>query len=219
MDDNTSWFGGRFFRRPPVPPGPPGAPPMPPGVPPPPPGWPFGPNPWLALVRRRARARRGDVRSAILALLGEQPRNGYQIIQELEQRSHGSWRPSPGAVYPALQQLEDEGLIRVDTEGGGRVFHLTDRGRTAGAAREDEPPPWEATATGAADGRAALMEAIRQLMGAAGQVTQSGTPAQIAAAQRAVHDARRALYRILAEDDVDQGGGDGDDGDDGDDDE
>src|SRR5438045_2643604 len=126
-------FGGKFFRggggHPPHPPGGPGAPggpPMPPGVPPMPP-FPWGPGPWMALLRRRARARRGEVRHAILALLAEEARNGYQIMQALEQRTRGMWRPSPGAVYPALQQLEDEGLIRVDTAGGGRVFHLTDR--------------------------------------------------------------------------------------------
>jgi hypothetical protein len=82
------------------------------------PGWfgfggPFGRNPFGGHpVARRGRAKRGDVRAAILVLVAEQPRNGYQVMQELERRSGGSWRPSPGSVYPAFQQLEDEGLIR-----------------------------------------------------------------------------------------------------------
>src|SRR5579884_3118357 len=77
------------------------------------------------------RAGRGDIRSAILALLAEQPMHGYQIIQELERRSEGAWRPSPGSVYPTLQQLEDEGLVKtVEQEGGRKVFELTDAGRT-----------------------------------------------------------------------------------------
>src|SRR5262245_47011377 len=122
-------FGGH--RRPPPgrPPGsgfgPGGFPPGPPGAPPF--GGPFGP--WQMAMRLRGRARRGDVRAGILALLAEQPRNGYQIMQELQQRSRGMWRPSPGSVYPALEQLEDEGLVRAETTAAGRAYHLTERGR------------------------------------------------------------------------------------------
>src|SRR3954449_8563292 len=79
----------------------------------------FGP-PW----RRGRRIRRGDVRAAILLLVEEEPRNGYQIMQELESRSGGAWRPSPGSVYPALQLLADEGLIRSETRDGGNIFEL-----------------------------------------------------------------------------------------------
>src|SRR5262245_46977816 len=91
---------------------------------------PFGGFPW-GFFGRRARARRGDVRAAILALLAEEPMNGYQIMQKLEEKSRGSWRPSPGSVYPALQQLVDEGLIRAETSGGGRLYELTKQGRAA----------------------------------------------------------------------------------------
>ena len=77
---------------------------------------------------RGPRARRGDVRAAALLLLAEEPRNGYQIMQEIEKRSGGVWRPSPGSVYPALAQLEDEGLIRVDEQEGRRSYTLTDIG-------------------------------------------------------------------------------------------
>ena len=78
-----------------------------------PPGFPFHRG-------RGPRARRGDVRAALLALLAEEPRNGYQLMQEIERRSDGAWRPSPGSVYPALQQLEDEGLIRAEVQDGSR---------------------------------------------------------------------------------------------------
>jgi DNA-binding PadR family transcriptional regulator len=212
--DHPFSAGGRFFRggRPPVPPGG-GVPPVPPGPPGAPPFPPFGPgmNPWVAMFRGRRRARRGDVRFAILTVIGEQPRNGYQIMQELEQKSRGLWRPSPGSVYPALQQLEDEGLVRVDTTDGGRVYHLTDAGKKAIADRDDDDaaPPWPWAAV-VGDGRAELMHAIRQLMAAAGQVAQAGTTAQLAAANDIVREARRALYRILAEDDAAPGDADAD---------
>ena len=78
---------------------------------------------------RGRRIRRGDVRAAILLLLEEEPRNGYQVMQELESRSGGTWRPSPGSVYPALQLLADEGLVRSEARDGGNVFELTDAGR------------------------------------------------------------------------------------------
>ena len=90
-------------------------------------GGPFGgPPPWAG---RRSKARRGDVRAAILALLAEEPRNGYQLIQEIDERSDGEWRPSPGAVYPALQQLTDEGLIEADEQDGRRTFRLSETRR------------------------------------------------------------------------------------------
>src|SRR5690349_24054478 len=90
------------------------------------------------------RARRGDIRTAALLLLAEEPRNGYQIMQEVEERSGGVWRPSPGSVYPALSQLEDEGLIHTQDEDGRRVFAITDAGREVVAARgEDRLAPWE----------------------------------------------------------------------------
>src|SRR3954471_20452280 len=93
---------------------------------------------------RGPRARRGDVRAALLVLLAEEPRNGYQLMQEIEQRSDGAWRPSPGSVYPALQQLEDEGLVTTATRDGGRVYELTDAGRTQVDERGDAPAPWDA---------------------------------------------------------------------------
>src|SRR4051794_27554760 len=98
-------------------------------------GGPFG---------RGGRARRGDVRAALLALLAEEPRNGYQLMQEIERRSEGVWRPSPGSVYPALQQLEDEGLVRQVEQEGRKLYELTDEGRAHVAERGDElAAPWD----------------------------------------------------------------------------
>src|SRR5919108_1951248 len=87
---------------------------------------------------RGPRARRGDVRAALLVLLAEEPRNGYQLMQEIEQRSDGVWRPSPGSVYPALQQLEDEGLVRVEPGEGRKAYGLTDEGRAYVEEHADE---------------------------------------------------------------------------------
>ena len=86
---------------------------------------------------RGRKARRGDIRTAGLLLLAEEPRNGYQIMQEVEERSGGVWRPSPGSVYPALQQLEDEGLIRSQEADGRKLFALTEAGSALGAVGAD----------------------------------------------------------------------------------
>src|ERR687889_26340 len=107
---------------------------------------PFGP-PWFGGGPRwrGSKARRGDVRSAILAVLAERPMNGYQIIQEIAERSGGAWKPSPGSIYPTLQQLEDEGLVTADAATGRRTFTLTDEGRAYVAEHADEvAAPWEA---------------------------------------------------------------------------
>ncbi len=164
-------------------------------------GNPWGGNPFSFFFHRGPRARRGDVRAAILALLAEQPRNGYQIMQELEQRSRGLWRPSPGSVYPALQQLEDEGLVRAAESGGGRVFELTERGRAYAKEHAKElASPWEAVSNVAGDEVVDMIGLCRQLGVAAVQVARAGNAAQLAQARKVVAEARRALYRLLAED-------------------
>ena len=97
---------------------------------------PFGP--WDRLRHRGGRGRRANVREAILTLLAERPMHGYEMIQEIEQRSRGAWRPSPVSVYPTLQLLEDEGLIVAEpAEGGRKRYSLTDNGRAVGVALED----------------------------------------------------------------------------------
>jgi DNA-binding PadR family transcriptional regulator len=166
-------------------------------------GFPFGNFPWGG-GRRGPRARRGDIRAAILALLAESPRNGYQIMQELEQRSRGMWRPSPGSVYPALQQLEDEGLIQAKEEGTGRVFQLTEQGQKYVAEhRAETQAPWEWSTTEAEEGAYDLFGQIRPIVSALTQIVSSGQPEQLAKARKVLSDTRRGLYAILSEEDPD----------------
>jgi DNA-binding PadR family transcriptional regulator len=154
---------------------------------------------------RGPRARRGDVRAALLVLLGEEPRNGYQLMQAIEDRSDGVWRPSPGSVYPALQQLEDEGLVRVEEREGGKVYALTDAGRSyVDERREQLGTPWEAVKGDMGEGAWELMSPMRQIGMALFQLMHSGSAAQQAEAAEVLADTRRALYRILAEDAPDE---------------
>ena len=148
--------------------------------------------------RGRSRARRGDVRLALLRLLAEEPANGYQLMQTIEERSGGRWRPSPGSVYPTLAQLEDEGLIRSAEAEGARRFEITDAGRTHLEGRAEEPAPWELgdDEPSAKD----LKSAIAGIAAAAWQVGQAGSDRQRAQASELLLETRRALYRILAED-------------------
>jgi DNA-binding PadR family transcriptional regulator len=148
----------------------------------------------------RGRARRGDVRAALLVLLEEEPRNGYGLMQEIEQRSEGAWRPSPGSVYPALQQLEDEGLVRSEETDGRKLFHLTDAGREAAEAIGAEGAPWDAASESVDSDVWELFNVARQVGMAIFQLAQAGTPEQIAAAKEILSNARRSLYGILAED-------------------
>jgi DNA-binding PadR family transcriptional regulator len=150
---------------------------------------------------RPPRARRGDVRAGILALLAEAPRNGYQIMQELEARSRGMWRPSPGSVYPALQQLEDEGLVRAEEAGTGRVYQLTEQGRAYVAEHKDETAaPWEWQGSAESEEAFDLMGQVRHIAGALWQIASAGEPGQIAEARKVLSETRRALYAILAKD-------------------
>jgi len=145
------------------------------------------------------RAGRGDIRTAILVLLAEEPMHGYQIIQELTERTGGVWRPSPGSVYPTLQQLQDEELVReAPSESGKRVYELTDAGReqVAGA-----PAPWSEVGGESAEALATLHDLVHQVMAATRQVAHAGTPVQLESAQEVLRDTRRRLYRLLAEED------------------
>jgi DNA-binding PadR family transcriptional regulator len=145
-----------------------------------------------------ARARRGDVRAAVLRLLSESPMHGYQIIQELSARSGGAWSPSAGSVYPTLQLLADEGLIVSAETAGKKVFSLTDAGTAAVAETVDQPAPWEDAAQG--DAGNGYREATGKFMAAAFQVGKNGTKAQTDAAIEILNDARKRLYAILSED-------------------
>ena len=138
---------------------------------------------------------------ALLMLLSvEHPLNGYQLMQGLEERSDGRWRPSPGSVYPALAQLEDEGLIRsVPSEGeSGRSFELTDAGRAHLEERGEQKAPWEEPEGEAGNPRPRFKHSLGGLMRAVMHVAQDGTPEQIEEALNILDDARKKLYRLLA---------------------
>jgi DNA-binding PadR family transcriptional regulator len=179
------------------------------------PGFPGGPHFtaawWMGDPRmgRGPRAKRGDVRAAALALLAEGPMNGYQIIQEIGERSDGMWRPSPGSVYPALQQLEDEGLIVAQAdESGRRSYQLTSEGRDYVEAHPDEVrAPWDAVAGSVGDSAIQMRHLIGQVGMAAFQVLSAGTDGQVRQARQILTDARKALYRVLAADDEDAADG------------
>jgi DNA-binding PadR family transcriptional regulator len=161
------------------------------------PGGPFGRGP---RGRGRGRARRGDVRLALLRLLAEEPSNGYQLMQTIEERSGGRWRPSPGSVYPTLSQLEDEGLIRSAEVEGARRFEITDAGREHLESRADEPAPWDPIDE---DGENAITELgplVIQIGKATWQVASEGDKAQRDRAIQLLSETRRALYGILAQD-------------------
>jgi len=145
------------------------------------------------------RARRGDIRAAVLRLLVEQPMHGYQIIQELSARSGGSWSPSAGSVYPTLQLLADEGLVVAEETAGKKVFSLTETGIAAVAETADQPAPWEEVAENDS-GAHGYREAAARLMQAVFQIGKSGSADQMAAAVEVLTDARKKLYAILAED-------------------
>ncbi len=151
--------------------------------------------------RWRRRMRRGNVRAAILLLLEEEPRNGYQLMQEIEQRSDGAWRPSPGSVYPALQLLTDEGLIRGEARDGGNVFELTDAGRAYVEEHRDEfGSPWQIAGESVPSDVRELFRLVLQVGIAARQVIHAGSESQRAEAATILTDTRRSLYRVLAED-------------------
>jgi DNA-binding PadR family transcriptional regulator len=132
----------------------------------------------------------------------DSPMNGYQLMQGLEERSDGRWRPSPGSVYPALAQLEDEGLIHsVDTEAeSGRAFELTDKGREQLAERGEQKPPWEPEQDDEGNPRFEIRRSIGGLVRTAAHVFQDGTPEQVEEALKILEEAKRKLYRLLAGD-------------------
>jgi DNA-binding PadR family transcriptional regulator len=178
-----------------------------------PPGPPFGPGfgpgfggpggrpfPGPRGGRRGRRTSRGDIRLAVLALVAEQPRHGYEIIQEIAERTGGAWRPSPGSVYPTLSQLEDEGLVRVESAEGRRVVHLTESGTAyVEEHRAELDAVWESVGQDGDDDRAKLFEQLAQLHAATQQVMSAGTAEQVTAAGDALAEARKTIYRLLAE--------------------
>jgi DNA-binding PadR family transcriptional regulator len=166
-------------------------------------GFPFGgPGHGGGPFGRGRKARRGDIRTAALLLLAEEPRNGYQIMQEVQERSEGVWRPSPGSVYPALQQLEDEGLIRSQETDGRKLFALTEAGQALVQERgDDQPAPWEQMSGDVSDVTFELAKLIREVCSAFVQVMRTGSESQMAKAREVLVAARRDLYQVLADGD------------------
>jgi DNA-binding PadR family transcriptional regulator len=142
------------------------------------------------------RARRGDIRRGTLSVLADKPMHGYEVIRELEARSGGRWRPSPGSIYPMLQLLEDEGLIRGEGKNGKRVYEITEEGRRALADRPEGGAPWDELGD---DPLHDLKNAAFQLGAAAMQVSGTGSTDQIARAKAILDEARKKIYGILAE--------------------
>jgi DNA-binding PadR family transcriptional regulator len=147
----------------------------------------------------RGRGRRGDVRVAILALLEERPMHGYEMMQELAERTHGLWRPSPGSLYPALQMLEDQGLVRSETADGRRQYTLTDEGREHLKAHPHTSSPWETMVRDADQGDMVLREDLRHVAVAVHQVAEAGTAEQKTKADALLKELRRQMYLLLAE--------------------
>ena len=148
--------------------------------------------------RTGTRAGRGEVRAAVLALLAEQPMHGYQIIREIEERSHGNWKPSAGSVYPTLQLLADEGIVSTEESNGRKIYSLTEAGREE-VAESKGSVPWEPGGTAPGPGFAALPKAGVELAQAAAQVGRTGSPEQVQEAVAVLDEARRKLYAILAQ--------------------
>lgn len=157
-------------------------------------GWGFGPG-------EGRRAGRGDVRTAVLALLTEGPRHGYQMIGEIAERSGGAWKPSPGSIYPVLSALQDEGLVDDEKIDGKRVFSLTDAGRAYADERAEElAHVFDANSSDEGSDVTALKQLLMGVGSAAVQVVTTGSPEQVEAARKVLANARRELYLILAED-------------------
>jgi DNA-binding PadR family transcriptional regulator len=163
--------------------------------------FPMGPDgPFGGPFGGRPKVSRGDVRTAILYLLAEDAMHGYQIMQELSERTDGLWKLSPGSVYPTLQQLEDEGLVKAEQMDGKNIFHLTAEGQSKVEA-STEAPPWERFGAESDDGLIDLRETGFQVGAAVMQVARAGSDAQVAKAQAVLEETRRKIYKILGEDD------------------
>lgn len=147
----------------------------------------------------RGRARRGDVRTAALLLIAEEPRNGYQVITALAERTGGAWKPSPGAIYPALNQLEDEGLIAPTSLEGRKAFQITEAGTEQVAALADQPAPWEQVSEQTTSADEALLVGLRDLGMAVRAVVSTGDAALAARAAEQLDQAKKAVYSLLAE--------------------
>ena len=162
------------------------------------PGFEFGPFGPGSRGRRGGRGSRPNVRPAVLALLLERPMHGYEIIQELDARTNGIWRPSPGSVYPTLQLLEDEGLIEPEAEGSRKSYRLTEAGRPE-AETAAQNPPWSSIGDDTMSQVQDFRDAAVGIMSALKQVGFSGTAEQRQRALEVLNETKRKLYAILAD--------------------
>jgi len=160
-----------------------------------------GRGPRYGRGRGGMRARRGDVRAAVLALLAERPMHGYEMIKELEQRTDGAWTPSAGSIYPTLQMLEDEGLVRGEESDGKRRFALTEEGTAAQREKAGEQTPWEAVKADAAPEQMQLASSMKKLHHAIRQAFLAGDAGQQKRVRELLDESRRKIYAILAEED------------------
>jgi DNA-binding PadR family transcriptional regulator len=149
--------------------------------------------------RGGGRMGRGDIRNAILVSLADEPMHGYQIIQAIESRTGGAWKPSPGSIYPTLQLLADEGLVTAEQSGERKVYSLTEAGRAAAHESAAEPSSWQSRLPRDTEHRLAVARAGAKLAQAGAQVARNGSPEQTERAVAIIDDARRKLYAILAE--------------------
>ncbi len=145
------------------------------------------------------RARRGDVRAAVLALLAERPMHGYEMIKEIEERTQGAWTPSAGSIYPMLQLLEEEGLIRGEESDGKRRFTLTASGTAEQEEKAGEEAPWDAVRAGAAPEAIHLRDSVGKLHHSIGQVFHAADEGQQKRVRELLDETRRKIYAILAE--------------------
>ena len=153
--------------------------------------------------RGRGRRGRGDVRTAALLLLLERPMHGYEMILEIRERSGEAWSPSPGAIYPTIQLLTDEGLITTNDQDGKKVSSLTEAGRTA--AQElaaTKTAPWDEASSDAGEGAPSLRHAIHHLLMATKQVAMAGSDSQRQRATELLDETRRKIYALLASDEA-----------------
>jgi len=128
-------------------------------------------------------------------------------MQEVEERSGGVWSPSPGSVYPALAQLEDEGLIRSEESEGRKLFAITDAGTELLAERPaDRPAPWDEASDSLSASAHELGKLMRETAYAFAQVMRTGSEPQIRSAREVLARTRKDLYRILADGDSETGG-------------
>ncbi|WNY32962.1 PadR family transcriptional regulator [Curtobacterium flaccumfaciens] len=125
--------------------------------------------------------------------------NGYAVIKTIAERTGGAWKPSPGSVYPTLQQLVDEDLVVSSGDGRKTLFELTDAGKAETEAKADEIAAALDGAPGIPDAQREFFEALRKTMGVLHMYRSTATEEQAKAATAKVDQLRKDLLQILAD--------------------